>query len=268
MTLETLSWLAPVVLVSAGVSFLLLERIFPYNSGQKAFRIGFWVDLIGYGVVQSYLMGLLIAWLLHSLQNYTGFQKSFLSRWPIGVQLLFFLVTHDFHTYLIHRLQHAVPWLWRTHEAHHSCPNVDWLSGIRSHSLEILMYETVKFLPIVLLGASPEIPLYRAMIDGVYGMFIHSNLKIQLGVFLKIFNGPELHRWHHSSGEEEAYGKNFATKFAIWDHLFGTVYQPSGRIATEYAQDMASFPKGYLAQHFYAFRKEEAPVSGEACVSA
>ncbi|NBX91937.1 MAG: hypothetical protein EBQ85_01750, partial [Proteobacteria bacterium] len=49
---------------------------------------------------------------------------------------------HDLNTYLIHRMQHSFHFLWKTHEAHHSTPEVDWLSGIRSSAVEILIYES------------------------------------------------------------------------------------------------------------------------------
>jgi undecaprenyl pyrophosphate phosphatase UppP len=57
MTLQQLEIVAPVFTVLAGATFLILERIFPYNKGQRAFREEFWSDLIGYGLLQSLAMG-------------------------------------------------------------------------------------------------------------------------------------------------------------------------------------------------------------------
>ena len=59
-----------------------------------------------------------------------------LGAWPIWLQVLFFVVTHDLYIYLFHRLQHRSPTLWRLHEAHHATTEVDWLSGSRSHAFE------------------------------------------------------------------------------------------------------------------------------------
>jgi len=81
-----------------------------------------------------------------------------LSDWPLAAQLGFFLVTHDLYIYLFHRLQHSSSLLWRIHEAHHSVREVDWLAGTRSHALEILINQTIEFLPMTLLGAAPELP--------------------------------------------------------------------------------------------------------------
>lgn len=255
MSLEQLQFWTPVMMVTAALAFIGLERIFPYNRGMKVLREGFWVDLIGYGLIQSYLLGLFFSWYIHALDGVTGMSRwKLVGDWPVWVQVLFFIVTHDFVTYWIHRTQHASPFLWRFHETHHSVKDVDWLAGIRSHSGEILIYQSFEYIPIILLGAAPEVPLYKALANSVYGMYIHSNLSWRHGPLLYLFNGPELHRWHHSNNELAAYDRNFATKFAIWDFLFGTVYQNDGKRAADYGPNDPNFPKGWLSQHWYALK--------------
>ena len=79
--------------------------------------------------------GLVIAAVIDWLDRGTGLSRLHLvSDWPLWVQLVFFIVTHDLYIYLFHRLQHRVPLLWRIHEAHHSGRQVDFLSGARSHA--------------------------------------------------------------------------------------------------------------------------------------
>jgi len=255
MTLQQLEIVAPVFTVLAGATFLILERIFPYNKGQRAFREEFWSDLIGYGLLQSLAMGYVISALIYYIDNHTGVSRlRIVSDWPIWAQVVLFVVWHDFNTYWIHRTQHASKYLWRTHEAHHSSKDVDWASGIKSHSAEILIYQTVEYLPIVLLGAAPEVPLYKGMANAVYGMYIHSNLNWRMGKLLWVLNGPELHRWHHANDDTKAYNRNFATKFTIWDWAFGTLFNPKDKIATLYGPEDPNFPKGYIRQHLFAFR--------------
>lgn len=245
--------LSPLVLIGAALLFLLLERRYPYNP-QKALRPGFWMDLVGYGAIQSYVMGVVISYLIRALDSTTGLSRLHLvSAWPIVLQLALFLVWHDFDTYLIHWCQHHSRLLWRTHEAHHSTVDVDWLSGARSHTLEILLYELVSWGPVVLLGASPEVPILKGMINAVYGMWIHANLDLRMGPLLLFFNGPELHRWHHANDDPGAYGMNLGTKLTVWDRLFGTLYRPKAR-ATDYRPEDPAYPMGYVRQHRYAFR--------------
>lgn len=246
---------SPVVIFATGLAFIGLERLFPYNQGQRVFREGFWVDLIGYGVVQSYLLGLVISAFIYWFDHHTGWSRLHLvSDWPIWAQVLLFVVWHDFNTYCIHRAQHAVPVLWRTHEAHHATTQVDWLSGIRSHSFEILIYQTVEYLPVIVLGADATVPLWKGIFNATYGMYIHSNLNWRMGALLKVLNGPELHRWHHANDDVAAYDRNFATKFSVWDRWLGTYYDPKDKKASVYGPEDPSFPKGWISQHVHALR--------------
>lgn len=248
--------LSPFLIVGGALVLVGLERVFPYDRRQRLFRTGFWTDLIGYGFVQSYLLGLCITGLITWLDRTSGLSRlRLVSDWPLLTQLAFFLVTHDLYIYCFHRLQHHSNVLWRTHEAHHSVDDVDWLSGARSHSLEILINQTIEFAPILLLGAAPEVAVLKATIDAVYGMFIHSNLDVRLGPLQYVFNGPAMHRWHHAKDLAPP-GKNFSTKLALWDWLFGTAYLPE-RKPTGYGLDEPGYPRTgvwlWLEQHVHAF---------------
>jgi sterol desaturase/sphingolipid hydroxylase (fatty acid hydroxylase superfamily) len=150
----------------------------------------------------------------------------------------------------MHRWQHKNKYLWRLHEAHHSPKKVDWLSGSRSHAFEILINQTIEFLPIVLLGSPPEVIAYKGVISGVWGMYIHSNINVKTGWLQKIINGPEMHRIHHTTGKGR--NRNFATKFAIWDWVFGTTLLPQEK-ADEYGL-RTYFPENYFKQFLFAFR--------------
>ncbi|HMF42453.1 MAG TPA: sterol desaturase family protein [Polyangia bacterium] len=253
------SKLSPIAIVVSAVILIALERWRPYDPRQRLLRAGLWDDLLGYALVQSYLLGLLIARVTSWLDGATGLSRLHLvSAWPVAAQVAFFVVTHDLYIYLFHRLQHRSPLLWRIHEAHHATTNVDWLSGARSHALEILINQTIEFAPLVLLGAAPEVAIIKLTVDAVWGMYIHSNIDVRSGRLQKIVNGPEMHRWHHAIEIRD--GVNFATKFAFWDWLFGTAHlpatKPSGYGIIE------PFPSGYLAQQLHAFkpRIELAPV--------
>jgi sterol desaturase/sphingolipid hydroxylase (fatty acid hydroxylase superfamily) len=213
---------SPVVVTATAAALVALERRFPATPGQRLLREGFWVDLVGYALLQSWALALVIAWITAALDRATGLSRLHLvSSWPAAAQLLFFLVEHDLYIYLFHRWQHRNPWLWRLHEAHHSVREVDWLAGARSHALEILVNQTIEFAPMALLGAAPEVVLAKGLLDAIWGMWIHSNVGVRTGWLQRIVNGPEMHRWHHAT---EIVDVNFATKLADWDWLFGTAY--------------------------------------------
>lgn len=247
------SILSPLIITLSAWLIIALERVFPYDRGQRLFRRGWFNDFFLYSLVQSYLLGLLIAQLITFVDHATGLSRlELVTRWPLWAQILFFLVTHDFYIYWFHRWQHKNPVLWRIHEAHHSPVDVDWLAGSRSHALEILINQTIEFMPIVLLGAPPEMALIKGTIDAVWGMWIHSNVDARTGWLQKIINGPEMHRWHHSA-EFSGYGFNFATKLAIWDWLFGTAHLPAHK-PPRYGLD-APFPESYIMQQLWPFRR-------------
>lgn len=240
------------LLVVGTITIIYLERKFPYRRGIPFFRDGFWTDVIGYTIIQSFLLKIVIFdYIILPIQGrMTWDLLPQISAWPIALQVLFFLVTHDFYIYWFHRWQHANKFLWRTHEAHHSNEQVDWIAGMRSHAVEIIVNQTIEFLPIILLGADPAVIPIKGLIDGLWGMLIHANTSLSFGKLKYIFNGPEFHLWHHADHEEVFYA-NFATKFSFWDAIFGTLYETSKK-PTQWGL-YYEFPKNYFAQHLYAF---------------
>jgi sterol desaturase/sphingolipid hydroxylase (fatty acid hydroxylase superfamily) len=245
-------YVSPLVIVVASLVIILLERVFPYDKGQKLFRKGWFVDFFWYSLFQSFLLGFAITSIIGFIDAKTGLSAlHLLGGWPLWAQTLFFLFTHDFYIYWFHRAQHRFPVLWRTHEAHHSVEDVDWLAGSRSHPIEILINQTIEFAPITLLTGSPTVAIIKTMLDAVWGMYIHSNIDVKSGALQYVINGPEMHRWHHSR-EYIGYGFNYGTKFAFWDYLFGTAHRPA-RKPPGYGLD-EPFPQGYVGQILYAFR--------------
>jgi sterol desaturase/sphingolipid hydroxylase (fatty acid hydroxylase superfamily) len=254
--------LSTALVVLGALVIIALERRFPSDPRQRLFREGFWNDLVLYSIVQSYLLGFVIAALVGWLDRATGLsRRGLVSGWPLGVQIAFFLVTHDLYIYWFHRLQHRLPWLWRIHEAHHSGTSVDWLSGSRSHALEILINQTIEFAPLVLLGAHPAVAVVKVTADAIWGMYIHSNIGVRSGRLQYLINGPEMHRWHHAA--DLAREVNFSTKLAIWDWLFGTAHLPAERPTRFGLWGGAWFPPGFFAQQLHAFRRSKtSPRSG------
>ena len=242
-----------ILIISSAIVFLILERIFPYTKGQKIFREGFFDDLALYTIAQSYILGIIIfGFIIKYIDSTTGISRlELFSDIPVWTQLIIFTLTHDFYIYWMHRWQHKNKWLWRIHEAHHSPQKVDWLSGSRSHAIEILINQTVEFLPIVLLGAPVEVIAYKGVISAIWGMYIHSNINVNSGKLQFVINGPEMHRWHHTTGKGR--NRNFSTKLAIWDWLFDSAFLPKNEKAETYGLK-TFFPHNYFRQFLFAFR--------------
>ncbi|MEM6724814.1 MAG: sterol desaturase family protein [Bacteroidota bacterium] len=243
-----------ILLVTWVIFMITMEHIFPYRKGVSILREGFWIDLVWYTLIQSFFLKILIfdMIILPLDETYNWSRLQLVGHWPIWVQVLFFLILHDFYIYWFHRWQHTSKVLWRTHEAHHSVTTCDWLAGSRSHSLEIIINQTIEFAPIIILGANPIVVPIKALLDAMWGMFIHANIDVRLGKLAYVINGPEMHQWHHADDRVVFY-KNYATKFALFDWIFGTAYNPNLKplkwgLPYEY-------PKDYFMQHFFAFKR-------------
>jgi sterol desaturase/sphingolipid hydroxylase (fatty acid hydroxylase superfamily) len=247
-----------VILAVWAILIIIWERLAPYRKGLPLFREGFWVDLIWYTIIQSFVLKIIIFdYIIMPLQAHFDWSKwQGIGSWPVWLQVLFFLVTHDLYIYLFHRFQHSNKYFWRIHEAHHSNKEVDFLSGSRSHIMEIIINQTIEFAPIIILGASPEVIPIKALIDSMYGMFIHANINVRLGKWKYIFNSPELHLWHHAN-YREVFHANFATKLAVWDYLFGTVYFPETKPGNdnEHWGLYYDYPKDYFLQHAFSLKR-------------
>jgi len=254
----TLIQITTIILFSWVIFIIAWERISPYRKGLPFFREGFWVDLVWYTIIQSYFLKILIfVYIIPAIQNginWHGF--AFFKSWSITEQVLFFLVTHDLYIYLFHRLQHSSKLLWRTHEAHHSGKEVDFLAGSRSHVVEIIINQTIEFAPIVIMGAHPEVIPIKALLDAMFGMFIHANVNVRFGKLKYFLNTPELHLWHHAN-YREVFHANFATKFSVWDYLFGTAYFPGHKPGND--RDnwglYYDYPKDYFLQHAFSLKR-------------
>ncbi len=256
---NSISWTHPAtisffIIIAAFTTFSILERLFPYQKGLPYFRKGWYIDVIWYTFIQSYIMGIIIfSLIIGPVREALNLgDTGLLSHWPLWALILFFFVTHDLYIYWFHRWQHHNKFLWRTHEAHHSVEQVDFVAGSRSHMVEILINQTIEFAPIILLldpVTGIQVKFIKASIDAVYGQFIHSNLNVKLGWFGYVFNGPRLHQWHHGD-QVEVYHANFATKLSLWDYLFGTVYNPDRK--PERYGVWYRFPRDWFAQHFFS----------------
>jgi len=258
MPQENVLTITSIILACWVVFIIAWERISPYRKGLAFFREGFWVDLVWYTLIQSFFLKILIFdYIIMPLQKHFDLSHlQLINHWPVALQVLFFVVTHDLYIYLFHRFQHSNKVFWRIHEAHHSGKEVDFLAGSRSHIMEIVINQTIEFAPIILLGANPVVVPIKALIDAMFGMFIHANVKVKMGKFKYILNSPELHLWHHAN-YQEVFHANFSTKFSVWDYLFGTVYDP-GHAPGNKPENWGlyyDYPKDYFLQHAFSVKR-------------
>jgi sterol desaturase/sphingolipid hydroxylase (fatty acid hydroxylase superfamily) len=146
---------------------------------------------------------------------------------PAWLEVALTAVLLDLAIYLQHVMFHAVPLLWRLHLVHHADPDFDVTTGLRFHTLEIVLSLGVKVAAIVLIGASPlAVLIFEALLNAT-SMFSHSNVRMPLAIdraLRLIVVTPDMHRVHHSMIPTET-NSNFGFNVPWWDYLFGT-YRP------------------------------------------
>lgn len=221
-------------LLVVSVFCLVLERIWPWREQQKMLRRQFGQDLLwllfnGHyaGIVVAHVAAFLFAWAMPALEEIRSLHL--LSSWPLGLQFLAFFLLKDLIEWSIHNLLHRVPWLWEFHKLHHSIEELDWIGNFRFHWMEIVVYQGLTYLPLVILGVDGYVILIIAVVVTLIGHLNHSNLNISWGPLRYVLNSPRMHVWHHDYDwpENRPHGVNFGIAHSIWDWLFGTAYWPS-----------------------------------------
>ena len=132
----------------------------------------------------------------------------------------------DLAYYWCHRLQHAVPFLWRFHAVHHA---IEELNGTNCyhHWSEGLIRSIFILLPLAFLIQLrvQEVILISFLTNSFWSHFVHLKANIGFGPLNRLFVSPAFHRVHHSR-EARHYDKNFAGVFSIIDIAFGTAHLP------------------------------------------
>ena len=151
-------------------------------------------------------------------------------HWPLALQVVLAAVVSEFGLYWMHRIAHERDFFWRFHSVHHSPHRIYWLNAGRDHPLGMVLDYTAGALPLILVGAPPEVVVYFYVFESVMGLVQHANVRHDLGWLDYIFSGAVLHRWHHSDRHEEA-NSNYGSSLILWDLVFGTYFNPRGREA-------------------------------------
>jgi len=206
---------------------LLLERWRPADPTQPLFSPGLLVDGVWF-----LLFPLLGIWLPDAFERLlgtsfgpalAGIRLRALTTLPLALQFALVILVSDFLAWFGHYVRHKVPMLWEFHKIHHSQMQLNYFSTRRIHPLDLIAQSLVRFLPWTLLGLSVAIPGYLlwTIFLRLYEMFVHSNIRTNLGWARYIFVTPQGHRVHHSS-QPEHFDKNFADFLSIWDFIFRT----------------------------------------------
>jgi sterol desaturase/sphingolipid hydroxylase (fatty acid hydroxylase superfamily) len=128
---------------------------------------------------------------------------------------------------------------------------------MRFHWMEIVVYKSLTYLPLVMLGVNGQVILWIAVVTTLIGHLNHANLKIDWGILRYVINSPRMHVWHHDVVLHGKYGQNYAIVFSLWDWLFGTAYLPKDQEQPQRLgfKNMEKFPAGLLPRLIYPLRR-------------
>jgi sterol desaturase/sphingolipid hydroxylase (fatty acid hydroxylase superfamily) len=141
--------------------------------------------------------------------------------------------------YLVHRLSHRVPLLWRLHKVHHADPHVDISLALRHHPLEPLPGLAGYAVGTLLLGlpvwavALVEATLIAASYSDHLDLLLPPRAARLLQLLLVT---PDVHRLHHSADRAQT-DSNYGSLLILWDRLFGSYRAPEEESIRRYGLD-------------------------------
>ena len=249
--------------------FWLLELWMPANREEAIFSPSLLVDsvwllalpVVTVGVLEPFssVLDAVFGPLVHDLR------LDFVASLPFAVKLVVVILLGDFLAWFSHYIRHKIPVLWEFHKIHHSQVQLNYFTSVRLHPGDLVANILIRFLPFTLLGLETGLAAFLiwSSFVRIYEMFVHSNLRMNLGPLRYILVTPQSHRIHHSI-EERHLDRNFGDFFSIWDILFRThcfesnVYPRVGLEGSDCPAGAATTIRGALRTFFseltYPFR--------------
>ena len=227
---------SPLFLMGTLLYLTVLERLIPYERDWHPSR----AEWRWYGVYFLLTMaGSALAQLL--VTTAVGRIAPADPALPLGAEIPAALLSGSLAGYLVHRLGHSQPLLWRLHGVHHVPSKVNVANNGVNHVLDIVLAQGVVQLVLAWAGFSREAVLAAGLFTAAQGYFVHANIDVRIGPLNHLLASPEQHRLHHSTDLSEA--GHYGSDLSCWDHLFGSfTWRPGRAPAAVGLSDPTSFP--------------------------
>lgn len=203
--------------------FLLIaiELIAVQFKKQKLYRLNDSITNLNAGASQQ-VVGILMKLVGITLYSviYEYGSLGLVANLPPWVNFILLFIAWDFCYYWAHRMSHEVNLFWSGHVVHHQSEEYNLSVALRQSWFQAI-WTAPFYIPLALVGFSPEQVVYVSGINLIYQFWIHTELVRNMGVLEWVLNTPSHHRVHH--GRNPKYiDKNHAGVFIIWDRMFGT----------------------------------------------
>tara|TARA_B100002049_G_scaffold127951_1_gene94710 strand:+ start:323 stop:1162 length:840 start_codon:yes stop_codon:yes gene_type:complete len=214
------------ILLGGIVFFWILEGMIPlYSFRYKKINHAF---LNIFFTTTTAIIGFGFAFLLLKSTLYVGGEQIgiiHIFNLPIWADVIISLLLLDLiGAYLVHFIQHKVPWMWKFHLVHHSDMNVDVTTGLRHHPGETVFRIIFTFIGVFVSGASIGMVMLYQSLSVLFAHITHANISIpkKIDVILSyVLVTPNMHKIHHHY-EMPLTDSNYGNIFSIWDRLFNT----------------------------------------------
>jgi len=242
------------MIILVGGSFvLLLERIIPYHR-EWNFSVGDFASDIIHNVVNFALMVFIFTVFAPVINHVIPGHAHWPTGLPFAVQVILAGLMIDLGMYLVHRLSHTIPFLWKLHSVHHSSKRIYWLNGEKRHPIHAVLEGTPGLIVLLALKANPQAVYTWFIILNLHLMFQHGNIDYRVGFLKYIFSVAELHRWHHRGDYADAQ-VNYGAVFSFWDYFFGSAFKAASNKPIGAADvgifEESNFPQDYVEQLKY-----------------
>ena len=214
------------ILLGGIVFFWILEGMIPlYSFRYKKINHAF---LNIFFTTTTAIIGFGFAFLLLKSTLYVGGEQIgiiHIFNLPIWADVIISLLLLDLiGAYLVHFIQHKIPWMWKFHLVHHSDMNVDVTTGLRHHPGETVFRIIFTFIGVFVSGASIGMVMLYQSLSVLFAHITHANISIpkKIDIILSyVLVTPNMHKIHHHY-EMPLTDSNYGNIFSIWDRLFNT----------------------------------------------
>ena len=241
---------------------LALERVLPRNPAMTPFRDRQSLNDMGHGLLLATLArpfggaaSVATLALLAELRGASG-ARLWPEAWPFAGEVVLGLVVWTFSDYWIHRSLHTFPRLWWFHAVHHDTPQMHILKSGRLHFGEEAFNAVLKPLPLLALGAPPEVLAFIGLWIVFDGNLVHSNVDQRFPSWAHYFLPTvQLHNLHHARDRRHQ-DSNYSGSTPVWDVLFGTFSHPDRCRPDPLGLADSPVPRGFAAQVRFPFRAQ------------
>ena len=239
------------------IKYVFDKRIWLSRSSQVDYTLILFNGFVKVLLISHFLLyGLHLAfWVGEYLRRFSFLSSVGLSQTQTIVGYTIALsVLGDLSVYGVHRLMHEIPFLWRFHSVHHSATTLTPLTQLRLHPVELIINNLRSVLIFGLVTgifdalSSYAVSKWTFLGVNVFGFVFfafganlrHSHVPLRYWSFIEyVFVSPYQHQIHHSS-DPAHHNRNYGSKFALWDWIFGTLVRSKGVEHVRFGLHLAS----------------------------